>query len=58
MQLDIKRTGKNIRKPYFKFMKKLLIIFFSIFILSTKVAFGDGHAIKKEGFFSKDFNNF
>ena len=36
-------------------MKKLLIIFLSIFILSTKFAFSDGHAIKKEGFFSKDF---
>ena len=36
-------------------MKRLLIIFLSIFILSTKFAFSDGHAIKKEGFFSKDF---
>ena len=34
MQLDIKKTGKNIQNLYFKEMKKI-IIFFIIFLFSS-----------------------
>ena len=36
-------------------MKKIILFISILLFFSTSKAFSDGHAIKKEGFFSKDF---